>query len=418
MNIKKIQIINEILTEQMNHWLLFPLVLTVMGISRAVTGTGDPGLLLWAVCSLIPPVFFLFRCKIKYLIPFLLVHFVIVAITFLVPGPALMDRICSAFCALGYTLHSLTLRLKRDSLYSGCISLPAGIGFSAAAILLQHFQGTRGWENYYYLSVIAGIALHFIIYYTDRYLDFLSLNKSSTGFLPAAEMFHSGMGMVLGYTLLGTVLLIFSTQFEWLSGILQPLKELLFRFLRFLFSRIPAAEESAPPVVEEQPMTNIEGMGLPEASEPFWFWEVLEVVIIVVVGCGIAVGIAALLWRLIKLIRKYLVLRHHEQDIRTEDAVDLREKCELEKNTDKKGQGFFSALSPRERIRKLYKKKLLASTAQIQGQDRNSLDLHTAKEWEKKLEIHGIAELYEQARYSNREVTGADVKRMKEICRR
>ncbi len=47
--------------------------------------------------------------------------------------------------------------------------------------------------------------------------------------------------------------------------------------------------------------------------------------------------------------------------------------------------------------------------------DKSGLGLYTAREWERKLEVNGMAELYERARYSDREITGADVKRMKEI---
>ena len=58
MNIKRIEIVNEFLTEQMNHWMLFPLLLTVMGVMKKLLGTGDPSLALWALCSLIPLAFF------------------------------------------------------------------------------------------------------------------------------------------------------------------------------------------------------------------------------------------------------------------------------------------------------------------------------------------------------------------------
>lgn len=415
MNTKKIEIASEILTEQMNHWLLFPLVLTAMGVLRSMTGMGHPAVLLWAVCSLVPLLFFVFRCKIRYLIPLVLAHAAVAVLAFLVPGLPIADRVVCAVCAVGYVLYSLILRLKQDSLYSGGFGMPFGVGLSAAAILLQHYQGVREWEKYYYFSLIAAFLLYFVIYYMDHYLEFLSMNKSSTGFLPAVEMFRSGMGLVLAYTLLGAGLLVFSIQFEWLAGILRPLKELLLRFLRFLFSRTPAPEAEEIPMMEEQPRQSMGDLGLPEpAEEPFWLWDVLEAVVIVVLGCAIVVGLAVLLWKLLKLIRKYLVLRRSEQSLDIGDAVDFREKCELEKSAGKKGFSFFGALSPRERVRKLYKKKLLASA----GQEQSRLELYTAREWEARLETEGMASLYEQARYSDHEVTGADVKRMKEICRR
>ena len=59
MKIGKIRFVNEILTEQMNHWMLFPLALIVGGASRYLTGEGDSMLLAWVLCSLFPFFFFL-----------------------------------------------------------------------------------------------------------------------------------------------------------------------------------------------------------------------------------------------------------------------------------------------------------------------------------------------------------------------
>ena len=412
MNIKRIQFVNEFLTEQMNHWLLYPLPLTVMGVTKALLDMGDPGLGLWALCSLIPLVFFVFRYKVKNLILFLLAHAGVLALVFALSGQSILTRIICTICVAGYLIQSLVLRLKHDSVYSEGIPLVAGVVLSAVTALFQYYQGTRGWENYYNWPLIAGIALYFIIYFMDHYLDFLSMNKSSAGFLPAAEMFHSGMGLVLGYTMLGIGVLIFSTQFEWLAGILRPIGDMLLRFLRFLFSRSSHSEEVPQPVGEELPPAGMGGMELPPAEETFWFWEVLEIIMMVAFGIAILVCVGVLLWKLFKLIQKYMVFRYQESEIQTGEAYDFREKCEIEKNSDKKKRGLFDSLSPRERIRKLYKKKLPAASVRADVQE--DLALHTAREWEQKLALEGMADLYEQARYSNREITGADVKKMKD----
>lgn len=424
MNTNRLKIISEFLTEQMNHWLLFPLVLTVKGLIRGVFGIGEPNALLWFACSLIPLVFFLFRRRITHLIPLVLLHLGAVALCLLLasslsPGGNLPDKVFCVVCVSGYALYSLILRLKHDSLYSDIMPLPAGIVLSAACIWLQHSKGAGKWDSYYYFSLILGIALYLIIFYMDRYLDFLSLNKSSAGFLPAREMFHSGMGLVLGYTLLGVFVLFVSSQFEWLADILQPLKNLLFRFLRFLFSFIPDPEPEGEPLVQETPPPRDMGdLMLPRDAKTFWLWEVLEVIVIIAFTGAVLFGAAVLIVRLARLIRKYLVLRMHGKSAVLEDAMDLREKCGLEKSVSRKKQHLSGFLSSRERIRRLYQKKLLSSRAQLQEADRSRLDIYTAREWERKLETDGMAEIYERARYSERDVTNADVLRMREACRR
>ena len=54
---------------------------------------------------------------------------------------------------------------------------------------------------------------------------------------------------------------------------------------------------------------------------------------------------------------------------------------------------------------------------QLSEEDRNRMDIYTAKEWERKLETNGMSGLYEQARYSNREMSGADVRQMRAACK-
>lgn len=420
MKIGKIRFVNEILTEQMNHWMLFPLALIVGGASRYLTGEGDSMLLAWVLCSLFPFFFFLIRRAVTHLVPFVLLHLAVAAFSMLVPVSFPAGRILCILCALGYLLYSHTLRLKHDELFSNGVHLPAGVGIAAFSAFFVHYLELRDWDDQSVIALIAVIALYFIIYYIDHYLNFLAVNESSAGFLPAAEMFHSGMGLVLAYTLLAAGILMLSSQFAWLAGILQPVKALLLRFLRFLLSGKgeESEEEIEIPIIEELQNDNADEMTLPEATEPFWLWKVLEVIAIAVLIVVISVAVVLSLIKLFQLIRQYLNLHlQKELDAESEDACDFREKCGLEHNSEKKRQSLFNVLSPHERIRKLYKKKLLSSAPRLSEEDRNRMDIYTAKEWERKLETRGMSDLYEQARYSDRAVTGADVKRMKEACK-
>lgn len=422
MNIKKIRILNELLTEQMNHWMLYPLMLMVMGISRKMQGMGEPGLLIWLLCGLLPPVFLLIRCSIKHLILFVLLHLaaasVVIAVVLIITPMLLLEKIVCIICVLGYTLYSLIQRLKNNTLYTGAMQLPFAVAVSALSALLQHYQGTKDWEQYYLFPLIAEIALYFIVYYIEHYLDFLAMNNSSAGFLPAREMFHSGMGLVLLYTTLGAVILLLGSQFEWVSGILQPIKALFLRFLRFLFS-LGGSDEQPMEIPAEGPAnTGMGAMPLPQGGESHWIWKVLEFIVLAAFFLGSLCVVLYLIRKFIQVVRKYMHLRFSERTTQTEeDAFDFREKCELERSADKHRKSLFSALSPKERIRKLYKKKVLQSEEGKAQEDRSLLGLYTAKEWEKKLETEGMAEIYELARYSGREMTGAEVKKMKEACR-
>lgn len=416
MNTKRIEIANEILTEQMNHWLLFPLVLTFMGVVNKMFGMGDPALLAWVLCSLIPLAFFVFRCKLENLLLFLLAHLGTAVLVFVFSGQSILTRVLCTACVAGYMIQSFLLRLKQDTVFTTGFHPMFGVGLAAVAALFQYYQGTRGWENYYNFSLIAAITLFFIIYFINHYLHFLSMNQSSAGYLPAPEMFRSGMGLILVYTLLGAGILVISMQFEWLAGILTPIRDLLLSFLRFLVSLISPSEEFPDSIIEEAAPSAQEGMGnmpLP-LGETFWLWKVLEVILLAAFGIAVVIGIYRLLRSLFKLLLKYMVFHHREKTVDTGEAIDVREKCEIEKDAGKKSWNPFSALSYRERIRKLYKKKLAATTARTDVEGKDHPELYTAREWERKLALSGMADLYEQARYSDQEITGADVKQMKE----
>ena len=214
------------------------------------------------------------------------------------------------------------------------------------------------------------------------------------------------------------MLLLLGSQIEWVSGILQPIKVLLLRLLRFLFSLGGSEEQQTEIPVEEPVNTGMGAMPLPGGGESHWIWKVLEFIVIAAFFLGSLCVVIFLIRKFIQVIRKYMHLQFSERTSQSEeDAFDFREKCELEKSADKERKSLFSALSPKERIRKLYKKKVLQSAAGKVEEDRSRLGLYTAKEWEEKLETEGMAEIYQLARYSGREMTGAEVKKMKEACR-
>lgn len=424
MSLNRIQLLCELLTEQMNHWILFPVALTMMEMTRGQTGMKKPDLLLWVLCSLFPLLFFTLRTyhvrrrKKRYL--FLLWHIIAAAgftvMLLLVPRPFISKMIC-VLCGAGYMLQSAVLILKKDLVYTVAIQLPAGVALSLASTLMRH---TNQWNAYYSFCLIAVIGMFFIVFYMRQYLDYMSLNKSSTGNLPIGEIFRSGAGLVLAYTLFGMAVLIISTQYEWLARLLRPLTDMLMQFIRFLLSKIfrkgGSVEEELTSIEEGAQM--IGSPELPEPKEPFWLWQLLQGVFTVALLAGMAFIVLKLLLKLIQLLQEYLNRRVAGQYTQSEDAFDLREKCEPEKPEERKRQGPGGPFTNRERVRRLYKRKLLSQSRhrEAKEQGKSCPELLTAREWEKRLKTDGMASVYEKARYSTQEITAEDVKRMREAC--
>lgn len=424
MSLKKIQLICEVLTEQMNHWMLFPIALTIMEMTRGQTGMEKPDMLLWVLCSLFPLLFFVLRThqggkrRIRFLLLSIAAAAAYTFVLVLMPRPLIGRGIC-AFCGAGYLLHSLILKLKKDVLYTAAIQLPVAVVLSLVSTFMRH---TNQWNHYYTFSLIAVTAMFFIVFYMRQYLDYISLNMSSAGHLPIGEIFRSGTGLAAAYTLLGVMILIISVQHEWLAKLLKPVADFLVQLLRFLLSKIlpkKVAVKEDMPLWEKEPV-GIQSPQLPEPNEAFWLWKVLEVMFTLALLVGMVYVAVRLLLKLLALLQEYLNRRVIRPGTEDPAVSEVREKCDIRSIDGRRQRRALSeALTNKERVRRLYKRKILSCGAKLIGKDgesRSRLGLSTAREWEERLQAAGMAGIYERARYSRSEVTADDVKRMRAVC--
>lgn len=418
---RQIELISELLTQQMNHWMMFSLVLIVLGGTSEYIDSGEPDILMWSLCGLLPVLTFLVRAKVKHFIPFLLGNLCILALTLVVPANHFLYRILWVVCGVGYLIQNFTIRLKSDSMYTTPFPPAVGIGLSVFGIFFLKQVSDKHWDSYYTFTLIGCFALYFVIYYMNHYLNFLIVNDSSSGSIPASEMFHSGMGLVLAYTLTGTVLLLLATNVTWLEVILGILKKGLITFLRFLFSLFPDSSEPDKIISLEKPAdSNSDELFKQPIGEPALIWQILEFVCMIAFFCLMIYAFIRLILFIVRFLKERfgLSFRQKNWNMAENTSLDIREKCKPEQNVSTR-ESFtpFSFLNPGERIRRLYKKKLLgASVALVKG-DSEKLALYTARESEEKLGAPGMAAIYEKVRYSNSLITSRDVKEMKDACR-
>lgn len=421
---ERLKLVIEILTSQMNHWIFFTLVMTVRGISMGLLGNSigyEPDFLLWAVCGLVPIAFFLVRYYAERFWLFVLYHSAVLAV---LSAAGLFYRsgaITCVVCAAVYTICSFKMRLRENSaVYSDGIHPLVAVGLSGAANFLFHIEdGMPDWDRYYLFILIGVLGCYLIIYYLKHYLNFLRVNESSAGYLPAREMLSAGIGFVLPYTLFGVLVLLVSLNVNWLGPIFHMLTKGLKMVLRFIFrilSRDDPAEELISVEESREYSPEVGMLSMPEA-ESFWLWEVLEYVVLILFACGCVFALIKGLKWLVRYLREHFGRNAAGKNIITgrEDVFDVREKCSIEKRgSDSKALGLFRNFTPVERVRRLYKKRVLADKAGIK--DRETLKVMTARECGDALSLPDMARLYEQARYSDREITSEDVRRMKLAC--
>lgn len=421
---ERLKLVIEILTSQMNHWIFFTLVMTVRGISMGLMGnsTGyEPDFWLWAVCGLVPIAFFLVRYYAKRFWLFVLYHGAVLAV---LSAVALLYRngaIICVVCAAVYTICSFKRRLGENSaVYSEGIHPLAAVGLSAAANFLFHIEdGMPDWDRYYLFILIGVMACYLVIYYLKQYLNFLRVNESSTGYLPAGEMLSAGIGFILPYTLFGVMILLLSLNVDWLEPIFHILKKGLKMVLRFVFRILSVSDAAEEPIAVEKSMgyrPEAEILSPPEA-ESFWFWEILEYAVLILFACGCVFALIKGLRWLVRYLREHFGKNAAGENIITgmEDVVDVREKCSVEKSgSGSKSLSLLRIFTPVERVRRLYKKRVLSGKAGMK--DREKLKVMTARECGEALSLPDMARFYEQARYSDREITSEDVRRMKLAC--
>ena len=421
-----IVLIDGFLVTQVNHWTLFAVAAVIALFFQEfpqLRMTPVTLLEIWAFCGLLP--FFLFWVRERALRfwLFCLLHLAGAGGVFLLSGILTAgnkgSRIIASAVSIFYVVHSLYLHFSprgsgRDSKY------PSGllVALPVVSLFLQHYRGLFFMDNYFIICFMAVIGMYLISYYLESFLDFLNLNAQTTGYLPEKEMFQSGIRLALLYTAGIVLFLICAAGYEWLSVILRTLLNLIRQLLRFLAGLLPMGEETQEPLLPE----TVPGQGMmemPEAGESFWLWDFLALV----AQIAVVIFLAAACYKAVRKGIAYLREHFRRERIeigRADDAVfDVREKCDVDsRKRKKKVHQIFRALSPSERIRRYFKKRVLSEKKRFGQEDASSmLSRYTARECADKIGVPDLADFYEKARYSKEGAVFEDVKKMKQTLK-
>lgn len=449
MNQKKLLYFAEILAEQINHWALFPVFMLVTGVASASGyGTvGSPNVLMWVLCSLFPLTFFILREKVENFLTFFLLHVAVGAASFLLPGRNKVESVLAVFFAACYMIYSFMRilkdpvnmiedsdsRMKKPDDMTQPFTPIIAVIISVIAISFQDNYGEPGWNAVYVGSLVGVLALYVIYKYICNYISFLTVNESSASTMPASDMFRSGIILVSGYALFSAGLLLLAGNGGWVTSLREGLHSLFLWIARSiiqLIAPLSPSEEQPEQIVEAQHTAASGGLGdiLPEKTgEPALIWQILEVAAII----AFVVFWLFLLYKgtivIIEYVRGRFAANIGQKAYNTYNnkGIDVREKCEIEKyqeQKEKKSAAVF--LSPYERVRRLYKKKvrscaseIIEDTAGINRVNIEILNFHTARECADKLQLSTLADIYESTRYSDRETTKETVRQMKNVCR-
>lgn len=363
----------------------------------------------WMALLGIPLYLYITRKNVQNFFLFFFVQLLPVAVACMVSAPIGIKLI--ALCmTVFYVISSIKIRLAeipQEVVFMPVVSIAI---FGGAHIVEELFL-KNGWGHYYFFLTFMYVIAYFFYYFLEQYLNFVLVNKNSASNIPEAEIFRSGMKQTGVYVACGVAVMLLSVNVEWLTYIIKMVGRGLLAVIRFLMSFLVMDTTETEPA--QQAQGNSGGMqGFLEKGEAHPFWIFLEKVLMAAAFVGIVVAI------IVGLVKGYQFLRKNFRKIEkkkqeVQNGLDIRESCEIERGSGEHSR-WFSFLNNTDKIRKMYRKRVLKSKALIVGASGNKeLEYLTAKECCDKISADSLKEIYEKARYSNENITADDVKNVK-----
>ncbi len=304
--------------------------------------------------------------------------------------------------------------------------------FAACVLWVLYITDGRmsgGKWGAFLLYIGTGFAAgYFLRYFLHRFLRYMDVNSRTTENIPAGHVFGSAIMLAGGFTAGAAGIMILGSSRALTDRIGEAIWRLITCFLTFLVSLLlketPNEEDS---VLGETGDPNA-GMGFfSEPGEPSLLAQVLEAIVEFIVILGLLALAALAIIALIRLIREVFGRRNKYREKEEGFSRDLVEKLEKRKKRQKsEGETFFSrvgkAMSPEERIRRIYRKTLEREFAFRKHEKKGDIpEGATPRECCQELfSEHGqsaftFACLYEKARYGNGLCSGEDVKRARKL---
>lgn len=398
---------SDLLLSLTNHWVVIAVAITVTGAFKYDT----PHFGLWLALWGLPVYFYMTRAKVHNFYLFFLSQFLplVVACS---AGVSLGIKLIWIVITLFYMITSIKIRLTEFA--SEFMMHPAvAVVMIGGGYLLDGLYLKLGWSSYYTTLIFVYLVFYFIYYFVNQYLVFITVNRNTASNIPEREIFASGMKQTIFCVFGSVIFMLLSTNVEWMAYIMNLLKKglvVLLKVMVYFFN----LEKSDPEIIASEQSSG-GGGGLPfmEATDPHPFWVFLEKVAM----AAVFVGIIAVI--ILGIIKGYQFLRHNFRTVSKNKLKeitgnqDIRESCEVEKRTGEE-RGWFSFLNNAEKVRKMYRKRILKNKLVIAGNvSDEELGFFTAKECCDKISADCLKAMYEKARYSNESVTAEDVRAVK-----
>ena len=293
------------------------------------------------------------------------------------------------------------------------IPSPMFIILLAIFSLVEKIMPTPDMSVYYNVIVFVYLIGFFIYYFTKKFLDFLNLNQHTASNIPVQNIFKNGIGLTALFAACSSIILFVTANLNWVKVIADRIWALILVILGYIFSGI----ETHPPTVGNGEITQPEPeMGEVNMSDviPQHALDSIRNIMILLLGMALMIGFILFVYYVYYVIKG---LETAETRKKTGKKLlendDVREYCGIEKQVQKKKNSYIF-FNNREKIRRLYHKRVLKRKKEIIGeQSQQQLKYLTAKQCCDKLSEQQLKLAYEKARYSDEVITSEDVRMAK-----
>ena len=305
------------------------------------------------------------------------------------------------FLWIGMIFLPIFLYSKRVIGTPKLIPIPCMIIGFAVLSMLEKQQTVNDWSMYYFVFVSIYLIGYFIFLFIKRYREFISLNENSAGNKAEQEIFQNGMRQTLFYCAGSFLIFSIVGTWDWLVKIFNGIGDALVVLLRQMFAGLKVTIREEVPQNVMQNMTS-ESNGTVGQATQMELSDTFLKTMIVIFSIAAVIAFFVLTYLIWKYYRVHFKLhKKNKNENELQMTGDIREKCEVTQKKKKKRDSWFAFLSYRERVRKMYRKKILASKEVLVGDCENQrLEYLTAKECCEQLGENELRVMYEKARYS------------------
>lgn len=412
MSTRKLKSFHRFVISQCNHYIVmllvdFFLILTTVGYQP------EPAFWwLWPIFGIAVSIFFVGVDRKRFAKLYYLGFFLFIGVCIFI---ARNLNTQFAFAAIGgvYILTALFPDNSKSFLRKEVMPIVIPFAFGLLCTWSLHKNGLIVEQRNFIYVFLVVLYLYALSFFVDKYFKYLEFTKHSIGYIPTQDILFSGLKYIAIATSSVALFFLLVANMDFLNEVLTKIKVFFYKLFMKLMSN---QKESS--LVESFVEPNKEHMEdyIPKMREVSPFWDKL---IIFLFWLLVVYAVFRLTRFLIKLLRnfrigKFSLWEKTEEEKQEEDQEEL----DVIEKIIRKRENLFFRFTPREKIRKMYKKKVVHEFDRIEESCKgDDLRLYTARECADALGLERMGDLYEKARYSPYEITQEDVNEMNAVCK-